>query len=411
MQQVQTPYELDDIALMNLFYPPDPTPTAEVKTVEHLTEAEAEEIFRQAEAEIQPMLANYRRWKRKDVLYGLAEVLCFCLFLSSLAGIFWQCLTYPHTLIILYTKAISATTTATLDLAPRPLAPVTVMRSATRATTGTGHQDATRAEGTLTFYNGSYVSQTMNAGTVYTGRDGIQIALLQPVTVPAASPPQFGEVNVTAQAVQAGGRGNIAADDITLALSNFLTVRNVTSFTGGRDARTFRAVAATDLAAVTTTVSRTVTQAFPTAFPLRPGEAAIPTHCLVMTSPNHQAGEEATSVTVTMSETCAAIAYSQRDLTRAATAAFTKTRPGASYHIVGDVQTTLQSLSPFTVTLSGKWAYTFSQDYQDYLAEQIQGDTPEKARAYLLKIGVISYASVPNTLASADYINFFVLVG
>jgi hypothetical protein len=66
---------------------------------------------------------------------------------------------------------------------------------------------------------------------------------------------------------------------------------------------------------------------------------------------------------------------------------------------------------PLFVVISGKWAYTFSPDYEQLLAQQIQGDTPAKARASLLKTGVISYASVPETLPPAMYINFLVLVG
>jgi hypothetical protein len=213
------------------------------------------------------------------------------------------------------------------------------------------------------------------------------------------------------RATNPGSAGNIAAYDVSLALSSSLTVKNLSAFTGGRDARTFKAVAAHDLTSLTTTVNTTLSQAFPNAFSLQPGEAAIVTHCTTKATPNHQAGEEAQTVTLTVSKTCSAVAYNQSQLTRAATAAFTRTRPGATYHIVGDVQTTVQHLSPFTMTLRGKWAFTFSQGYQDYLAQHIQGDDPAKARAYLLNTGVISYASVPNTLASADYIDFFVLVG
>lgn len=410
MQQVKTSYELDDIALMNLLCPLDPAQTAEVKTVEHLTEAEAEEIFRQAEAEIQPLLASYRRWKRKDFLYGLAEFLCFWLFLFSLGGIVWQCLTYPHTLVLLYTKAIPAHVTTSLALPTRTLASVTLTRSATRATTGTGHQGATRATGTLTFYNGLFTSQFIAQGTVFTGRDGVQVTTDQSVTIPPNEPPVDGQATVFAHALSPGEAGNIATSDIAITLNNGLLVRN-RFFSGGQDARTFRAVAAKDLTLLTSTVNATVAQAFTTAFPLQLGEAAIPTHCTTKATPNHQVGAEAQSVTLTMSKTCTAIAYNQSQLTRAATAAFTKTRPGESYHVVGRLQTSLISVTPLTVILSGKWAFTFSQDYQDFLAEQIQGDTPEKARAYLLQTGVISYASVPNRLASADYINFYVLVG
>ena len=404
----QTERHLDRAIAPDLFEQdeyPDPD-----HSCEPLTPEEADEIFRLAEAELQPMLEQLRRWRRKDLMYGLAEFLCFCIFLFSLGGIVWQCITYPHTLVVLYTKAIPFSTTATLALPTRTLAPVTLTRSATKATTGTGHQDAARATGTLTFYNGLSTVQTVQA-TVLTGRDGVQVTVARPVAIPAATPPQFGETSVPVAATNPGAAGNIAAYDVSLALSSSLTVKNLSAFTGGRDARTFTAVAAKDIAVVTATVNGTVTRAFPTAFPLRPGEAAITTHCTTTTTPDHQAGEEAQSVTLTISKTCAAVAYSQRELTRAATAAFTKTRPGVSYHIVGDVQTTFQNVSPVTVTLSGKWAFTFSQSYQDSLAEQIQGDTPAKARAYLLKTGVISYASIPNTLASADYINFFVLVG
>src|SRR5690349_21623896 len=139
MQTVQTPDELDDIALLHLLVPPDPTQPLEERTVEHLAEAEAEAIFKREEAAIQPLLESYRRWKRKDFLHGLAELFCCCLFLSSLGGMVWQCVTYPHTLVLLSTKAIPAHVTTTLDLPTRTLVPVTLTRAATTATTGTGH--------------------------------------------------------------------------------------------------------------------------------------------------------------------------------------------------------------------------------------------------------------------------------
>jgi hypothetical protein len=116
-------------------------------------------------------------------------------------------------------------------------------------------------------------------------------------------------------------------------------------------------------------------------------------------------------VTVRTSKTCSAVAYSQDELTREATAAFTQTKPAANYHIVGSVQTTLHSVSPVSVTISGKWAYTFSPDYEQLLAQSIAGDSPAKARKVLLRTGVISYVSIPSTLPPALYINFVVLEG
>ena len=391
---------------------PESQPLPTVPFAREDDEDDPEQIFIRAVAEIETQpLPGRKRTGSVIIADVLQTVFCVSLIGIGLFGIIWQCITYPHTLVVLYTRAIPAHVTTTLDLQTRTVAPITLTRSATTATSGTGHQDARAATGQVNFYNGSYVSQTIHAGTVFTGRNGVQVELLQTVTIPAASPPQFGETNVTAQAVHVGAGGNIAPYDITLALSNFLTVKNPAAFTGGRDARTYRAVAAQDLTTLTTTVNATLTQAFTTAFSLQPGEAALPTNCHVMTSANHQVGEEAQSVTFTASKTCLAVAYKQDELTRAAIATFTKTRPGATYHIVGSIQTHLLSVSPLTVSLNGKWAYTFSQDYKQLLAQGIQGESPAKARASLLKTGIISYASVPQTLPSAGYIDFLVLVG
>lgn len=387
-----------------------PLPADEHNGSDALTQAEAEEIFAQAVAEIetQPLIKKRERVAIGDILelsFDLGVLLLFLLGSLSLA------ITYPHTLILLYTKAIPAHLTATLDVPTRPFAAVTLTRSATAPTTGTGYQDARAAAGWFTFYNGLSVVQTVPSGTVFTGRDGERIRTDQPATVPANAPPEDGYVTVAAHALTPGGKGNIAADDVALAVSSSLTVKNLTPFTGGRDARTYKVVAATDLQTLTVTLNETVAQAFPTAFPVQPGEAALPTHCTTKATPTHQPGEEAQSVTLTIAKTCSAVAYHQSELTRAARAAFTQAQPGKPYHIVGRIETTVQSVSPLTVTITGKWAYTFTPAYEQLLAQQIQGDSPAKAQAYLLNTGVISYASVPHTLASAEYIDFVVLVG
>jgi hypothetical protein len=385
------------------------SPTAVTEELDtHLTSEEADVIFQMAEAEIKPLL---RKMRRETFVQNMLEVFCWIGILGSIIAMIYQTITYPHTLVVLFTKAQAASVTATLDLPTRTLAPVTITRSATRAATGTGYQKARAATGTLTFYNGLLTSQTVPTGTVLTGSDGVQVSTDRSVTIPAANPPQEGEATINATAIRAGSISNIHSGDINTAVSSSLLVKNLAAFTGGRDARTFRAVAPQDRQTLTTTINATLTQAFTTAFSLQPGEEDVPTNCHGTTSANHQPGEEAQSVTLTASETCSAIAYNQNELTRAAAAAFTKTRPGAQYHLVGSLQTTLQTVSPLTVSITGKWAYTFSQDYQQLLAEGIQGESPARAKAYLLKTGVISYASIPAPLPSAEYITFLVLVG
>ena len=375
-------------------------------------------IFAKAVAEIdtQPLV---KVKQRRTGTFTIAEVLEVVFLVSVLLvgffGLLWQCITFPHTLVIVYAKEKPATISVSLDLPTRTLAPVTITRFATTPTTGKGHQDAQAATGTLTFYNGMFTTQTVPIGTVFLARNGVKIATSEAVSIPAsdptANPPQLGYATVTATALQAGISGNIAAYEINTTVINGVSVKNTNPFYDGRDARDFHAVAPTDLDRETAQVTQTLLTSFQTVFPLRPGEQAQPTNCHTTTTASHSIGEEANTVTVKAVETCSAVAYNSQQLTRQATAAFTQTKPAATYHVVGSVQTTLQSVSPLLVTISGKWVYTFSPDYEQLLAQRIAGDSPARAKAYLFKTGVISYASVPNTLPPAMYINFLVLVG
>jgi len=389
---------------------PESQPLNPVCHTQEEDEDDPEQIFVRAVAEIdtQPLLVKGEPFTFGEVveIVLLISVLCF-----SFMGIVWQCITYPHTLVVLYTKAHPAQLTTTLDVSTRALAPVTITRSATIPATGQGHQKATQATSYVTFYNGLSIVQSVPGGTVFTGSDGAKITTDQTANIPPNAPPEDGYVTVPAHALHPGAKGNIVAYDVSIALSSSLTVKNLAAFTGGRDARTFKAVAAHDLKTLTSTVNETVTQAFTTAFPLQPREAAIPTHCTTKTTADKAIGEEAQSVSLTVVKTCSAIAYNSQQVEQQATAAFSQTKPGAQYHIVGSVQTTVQSVSPVSVTISGKWVYTFSQDYEQLLAQQIEGDTPAQARKVLLGKGIIAYASIPNTLPpAAMYINFLVLV-
>jgi hypothetical protein len=372
-----------------------------------------EQIFLRAVAEIDTQPLTLPKKQRVKLFWQtVLELLACLLTVGSLFGLICQIVTYPHILVILYAKEHPASITTTLAVPTRPLAPVTLSRSATASTTGHGHQEARAARGLLTFYNGSFAPQTIPVGTVVTGADGVKVATLAALTVPAAQPPQFATASVAAVALTAGIASNIAAGDITTALSSALLAKNLSAFRGGRDARSYQAVASHDLILLTSTVNDTLTQAFPAAFPLQPGEQALPTQCHTTTTANPAVNAEATSVTVTMVKTCSAVAYDRQQVAQQATAAFSSTRPAASYHTVGRVQTTVQRLSPFSVTISGRWVYVFSPDYQQFLAEHIAGDSPAQAQAYLLRTGAVSFASIPSTLPpDAMYINFVVLVG
>lgn len=419
MQPVKrTSKELDDRALLNKLAPPThtepesqpfpPVPTVQVNENDDDTDV----IFVKAVAEIDTQPLPKRKGTGTITIADMLQaIFCVSLIGISLFGIVWQVITYPHTLVVLYAREKPTSITTTLPIPTRTLAPVTVTRSATASTTGQGHQDARAASGILTFYNGSANPQYVPVGSVFTGNDGMKVTTDQSITVPVANLPVVGSMAVSARALLPGSQGNIAAYDVDIALSSVLKVRNEVPFTNGRDSRSFKVVAQSDIAGLTSTVNQAVTQAFTTAFPVRQGEAAIPTTCHTMTTPTHQVGEEAQSVTLTTSKTCSALAYDSQELDHQATGAFTQTRPGIQYRIVGQVQTSIVTVSPFTVRVAGSWAFVFTQDDEQLLAEKIAGDTPDQARKALLRTGVIADASISTTLPPAMYINFLVLVG
>src|SRR5579859_2015370 len=153
---------------------PQSQPLNPVSPAQEEDEDDPEQIFIRAVAEIdtQPLVRKKRNYSFR---HFVEDVFCLSMIFMGVAGIIWQCITYPHMLIILYEKAMPAQVTTTLDLPIRNLAPVTLTRYATIATTGQGHQTATTATGQVTFYNGLSIEQIVPAGTKLTGSDGEQI--------------------------------------------------------------------------------------------------------------------------------------------------------------------------------------------------------------------------------------------
>jgi hypothetical protein len=155
-------------------------------------------------------------------------------------------------------------------------------------------------------------------------------------------------------------------------------VKNST-FAGGQNQRDYRAVAQRDQDQLSVPLSNMLAQKLPQAFPLVSGEQVFPMHCAFRIAPNHQVGAEASALTVTATETCTGIAYNSEQLRQRATALFTQqTSPGAQYQLLGEVQVGVVSATPLTISCRGLWVYTLSQDYEQFLAEQIAGHTPYK---------------------------------
>jgi hypothetical protein len=366
-----------------------------------------EEIFLRAVAEIdtQPLPPP------QEICWPLV-ILALVFFFSFVGGSVIALVTYPTVTIEVVPVTRSATLTTPLVLPTRTLAPVSLSQSLTVATTGQGHQDARAATGILTFYNGLFTAQTIPRGTVFTGQDGVQVAIDAAVTIPAANPPQFAQASISAHALHAGIAGNIAAGAITTTVANGVLVKN-SQLSGGQEARDFQAVAQADLAAVTAQVKATFAQEMPHAFTLAPAEAVLPTKCLFKLTANHRVGAEASALTVNATEDCTGLAYNREQLTQRATALFSaQTAPGAHYQLIGEAQVQIIRVAPLTVSCRGLWVYTLSQDEEQFLAEQIAGETPQQAMKYLLETGFLTRATVPGKLPrDPAHIHFQVFIG
>ena len=301
------------------------------------------------------------------------------------------------------TMTLAAVTTGTISsrqhIPGRLLSSLTLSGQRTVATTGVGHQDAAAARGSVTFYNAALFEQTIPAGTLLVGSDGVQVVTEQDAVLPAALYPTFGQATVAAHAVQVGPGGNIRAGDIYGPCCRLNVSAVNSSFSGGQNARTYPMVTRTDVdgtvSALTATLAQSVQAAF--AAQVRPDETLItPVPCIPHVSTNHHVGDEATQVTVLVQETCTGETYEtqavQTQVTQAVTAAAMQ-HLGASYTLEGDVQVTVLHVTSHTdphgdvllqVKGTGVWAYRFTDAQLHTLALRIAGKSREQGTSLLL---------------------------
>jgi len=120
--------------------------------------------------------------------------------------------------------------------------PPQVFRATTNVIpTGVQTYPATYAHGVLTFTNGSIIGQGIPAEFTIDG-----VATDQAVFVPAGSADGFGRAVVSAHALSSGKSGNVAALAINQVIGSSLYIRNLTAFSGGRDAYSVKYVTEQD---------------------------------------------------------------------------------------------------------------------------------------------------------------------
>ncbi len=318
------------------------------------------------------------------------------------------------TLVI--TAAAGATDAARHEVAARFVSATSPARKASGPTSGMAHVPATRARGTLTFYNAATYPQTIAAGTVLTGADGVQIVTDAPALIPAGNPPLFGVVSVSAHAALAGSRGNIAALDINaLCCLSGVAVKNTAGFTEGQDAYTYPTVRQADIDGLARPLIDTLTQNAQAGVrsQLRPQEwmMTIPA-CSPAISTNHSVGSRATQVSVTVAVTCQSEVYDQhaaRQLAATSLTQETATALGANYAPVGQVRTTLigvrvndakRGTLALSILAEGVWVYQWSREHLEALAKGIAGTRKREALARLLHEEGVQTASI--TLVGGD---------
>ncbi len=332
-------------------------------------------------------------------------------------------LTPTATVLIIPSERHVSTTTA-IQIHGRVLPPLTLEQSSTQPATGHGHQDATYAAGTITFYNGLSSQQTIAAGTILTGSDGARIITTVAAHIPPAhntTPPTFGHVTVTAHALTTGEQGNIPAYDINGACcAPSVLVKNTTSFTGGQSQRDYTNVSRADIGTTASGIKTTLHKSEQAALQaqIHPGEELLTLPCNQQVHSDYQVGDEAREVTVAVSETCLGIGYDAHQVDANATQLIqdeTTKSLGTGYRLLGDMQVRIvratitdrmRGIATLTLILDAAYVYTLTPGVKEHLVQLIASKPTQQAITTLLHFPGIQAASIhlagTNTTLPAD---------
>ena len=340
-------------------------------------------------------------------------VLLVCLIAAMLAVILYVLPTLaPSTTVTIVPVSRQISTTSRITIGQtvpgRTLSAITMSQAEKGPTTGTGHQDATQAHGDVTFFNAAPYAQTIPAGTLLTGNDGVQVVTDQDATIPAGSLSTNGQATVGAHAVQSGPTGNIAASDIYGNCCRVDVLVANAAFSGGNTAQSYQAVTQQDITSASETLKTSLAQSITASAQaqIHANETLLaPILCTSTVTSNHQVGDAATQVQVTVNETCLPTAYQtvalQTVVTQQNTRASAK-QLGTGYQLASDVQTSIAPASvmmqkgymTFAVKSVGSWNYALSDASLRRLARDIAGKSKQQATAYLLQQRGIAQVSI-----------------
>jgi hypothetical protein len=290
----------------------------------------------------------------------------------------------------------------------RLLDTITLSQAKTVPTTGIGHEPAQAAHGLITFYNALPDPQTIPAGELLTGADGVEVVTLQEAAIPAGTLATNGQVTVPAQAVNVGPGGNIAAGDIYGKCCRDDVFVSSGPFRGGQNARSYQMVTQQNINSAVSGIKASLDQSVQAALSqqVQPNQTLVtPVPCTSTVTSDHKAGEEASHVQVMVSETCTGEVYDTRALHDLLMQTMTQQAAGQlgdGYGLVGDIQAsvTQATLNPRqgTATLQIKvistWTYQFSQAQQQQVKLTIRGKNKQEATTLLLHMPGVQTVSI-----------------
>lgn len=237
--------------------------------------------------------------------------------------------------------------------------------------------------------------QTIDAGTLLIGADGIHLVTDEAASIPGANAPLEGQASVPAHAINAGSQGNIEAYDInSQCCRDNIFVKNLTAFTGGMEARDYSIVTKNDVDTAAMIFKTNAAERIQNSFlsKLQPNEALTPPLCSLKTAADHSVGQEAREVWVTAFTTCTAAGYDVTRFQEQVRKAFhTSSVPlaGNGFVINGEVQTSILStlVSDGIVTVSvncvGKLVYQFNRSEKQFIVTLIVGKGRSQAISIL----------------------------
>ncbi|HWS85204.1 MAG TPA: protein kinase, partial [Ktedonobacteraceae bacterium] len=284
--------------------------------------------------------------------------------------------------------------------------------------TGVGYIKATRASGTLIFYNGSTTNLLVEAGTRVQSSNGIWVITDQFVDVPARL---FGNfvmaVSVPAHAVYPGNAGNIRAlaiNQFCCNFSNSIEIKNPKAFSGGLDVRTYTFLQQSDVDGVVNHLKPVLSQLALNDFKrqIKSNEQLVgEPQCTMEPNVDQPVGDHwlnITSANVTVKATCTGLAYDASGAQMLAQALLKRKAVsdlGQSYTLAGTITTkprvtntdTKNQIITINVEARGVWYYQFDDQQKQTLAKYLINKSRADAQRFLTSYTGISKAKIDIT--------------